>query len=77
MKISLFELPINKKAAIKKINTDQITKERLHSLGLIKDVEITFIRNAPLGCPKIYKCLNTFIAIRSSIAKKIEIEAGK
>ena len=77
MKISLFSLSLNKKAIIKNINTDQITKERLHSFGLIKDVEITFVRNAPLGCPKIYKCLNTFIAIRGNIAKKIEVELKK
>ena len=77
MKIFLSELPLNKKAIIKHISTDRITKERLHSLGLIKDIEINFIRNAPLGCPKIYKCLNTFIAIRANIAKGIEVEVKK
>lgn len=77
MKISLFQLPLKKKAIIKNINIDIVTRERLHSLGLIKDVEITFIRNAPLGCPKIYKCFNTFIAIRSNIAKQIEVEIKK
>jgi len=74
LKTSLFNLPLTKKGVIKNINTDQTTKERLHSFGLIKGAEIAFIRNAPLGCPKIYKCLNTFIAIRGNIAKKIEID---
>lgn len=77
MKTSLFELPLKKKAIIKNINTDQATKERLHSFGLIKNVEVAFTRNTPLGCPRIYKCLNTFIAIRNNIAKKIEIEVKK
>ena len=77
MKTLLFQLPLKKEAIIKNINTDTITRERLHSLGLIKGVEITFIRNAPLGCPKIYKCFNAFIAIRSNIAKQIEVEIKK
>jgi Fe2+ transport system protein FeoA len=74
MKISLFNLPYKKKAIIISVNTDNDIKERLHSFGLIKGVKISFIRNAPLGCPKIYKCLNTFIAIRSGLAKKITVE---
>ena len=77
MSIPLFYLPINKKAIIKNISTDKITKERLHSFGVIKGVKIAFIRNAPLGCPKIYKCFNAFIAIRINITKKIEIELIK
>jgi len=77
MKDFLFNLSSGKKAIIKNINTDNVTKERLHSFGLIKGVKITFIRNAPLGCPKIYKCFNTFIAIRGNIAKQIEVEIKK
>lgn len=77
MKISLLELPLKKKAIIKNINTDKITRERLHHLGLIKDVEISFIRSTPLGCPQIYKCLNTFIAIRNDIAKQVQVEVKK
>ena len=77
MKDFLFNLSLREKAIIKKINTDNATKERLHSFGLIKGVEITFIRNAPLGCPKIYKCFNTFIAIRENIVKQIEVEIKK
>ena len=77
MKISLFQLPVQNRAIIENINTDKTTKERLHSFGLIKGVEIAFIRNAPLGCPKIYKYLNTLIAIRGNIAKQIEVEIKK
>jgi len=74
MKISLFQLTLRKKAVIKNINTDKVTKERLHSFGLIKGVEIAFVRNTPLGCPKIYKCFNTLIAIRDNITKQVEVE---
>ena len=69
----LYNLPINKTGIINKINTSNSIKERLHSFGLIRGVEIEFIRNSPLGCPRIYSCLNTEIAIRNKTAKLIEI----
>lgn len=71
---TLFNLKPFEKAVIKKINTDKQTQERLHSLGLIKNVKISFVQNAPLGCPKIYKCFNTLIAIRGRTAKQIDIK---
>jgi Fe2+ transport system protein FeoA len=71
---TLFDLPLKKTAIIESINTDQVTTERLHSMGLIRDVQILFVRNTPLGCPKIYKCHNTLIAIRGNVAKKIEVK---
>lgn len=74
MSISLFDLPSQRKAVIKRIRTDSITRERLHSLGLIKGAEISFVKTAPLGCPKIYKCFNTLIAIRGEIAKRVEVD---
>ena len=69
----LYNLPINKIGIIEKINTSDSVKERLHSFGLIKGVEIKYIKNSPLGCPRIYRCLNTMIAIRNKTAKLIEI----
>jgi len=56
------------------ITTDHVTKERLESLGLISGVEIAFIRKSPLGSIKIYKCLNTLVALRDDIADKIVVE---
>jgi Fe2+ transport system protein FeoA len=69
----LSNLPINKVGIISQVHTDKAVKERLHSLGLIKGVEITPIKNSPLGCPRIYRCLNTIIAIRNNTASQIEI----
>ena len=60
-------------ATIKKINTDIAIKERLHSFGLIRGVTIKPVKKSPLGCPRIYSCLNTNIAIRNNIAKQIEL----
>lgn len=69
----LNDLPLDQTGMINRINTDEKVKERLHSFGLIKGVEITPIKNSPLGCPRLYRCLNTTIAIRNKTAKQIEI----
>lgn len=67
-------IPTGIAAIIQEITTDHVTKERLESLGLISGVEIIFIRKSPLGSIKIYKCLNTLVALRDDIADKILVE---
>lgn len=75
--MTLYELPVGGKAKIKKIKCDNKTKERLHSLGFIKGISVKTIKRAPLGCPVIYKILNTLVALRGNIAKQIYIENGE
>jgi ferrous iron transport protein A len=72
----LDQIAIGGKGLIREITTDHITKERLESLGLIKGVEIGVIRKSPLGSPKIYKCLNTLVALRNEIARQIQVEVS-
>jgi ferrous iron transport protein A len=74
MNIPLTELPIRQVGIIKNINTDKLTEERLHSFGLVSSVKIIPVRTSPLGCPRIYKSLNSLIAIRNDDAKLIEVE---
>ena len=74
MKTTLFNLPLGQEAKIVKINIPKNIKERLHTFGLISNVAITPIKTTPLGCPRIYQCLNTAIAIRGKIAKQIEVK---
>lgn len=74
MLTTLYNLPLNQKGIIKDINTGETTKERLHSFGLIKDIEIVPLRAAPLGSPRIYLCLNAEIAIRNEDARLIVVE---
>ncbi len=71
---TLNQIPAKITAVIRKINTDYVTKERIESLGLISGVDIVFIRKTPLGSIRIYKCLNTIIALRNDIADKIVVE---
>ncbi|SHJ29360.1 FeoA family protein [Parasporobacterium paucivorans] len=61
-------------AIIQEITTDHVTKERLESLGLISGVDIVFVRKSPFGTTRIYKCLNTLVALRNDIAEKIRVE---
>lgn len=72
----LNQIPIGGKGIIHGISADHVTKERLESLGLIQGVEISVVRQAPLGSPKIYRCLNTLVALRNEIAAKIEVEVA-
>ena len=71
---NLDQIPIGGKGIIRGITTDHVTKERLESLGLIKGVEIGVIRKTPLGSPKIFRCLNTLVALRNEIARQIQVE---
>ncbi len=71
--INLYSLKQGQKALIKKINSCENVKERLHSFGLIRGVEIELVESSPLSCPRVYRCLNTLIAIRNKTAKLIEI----
>lgn len=70
----LGQLEVGKKAMVKKINLKGPTKERLHSFGLIKKVDISLVRASPLGSPKIYRLMNTLVAIRDEEASRIEVE---
>jgi Fe2+ transport system protein FeoA len=77
MKFSLAQLPIGKSGFVEDIDAEQAIKERLHSLGLIEGIRITPVRETPLGCPRIYRCLNTLIAIRNYTARQIYLKQNK
>lgn len=72
--MKLLDLPIRQKGIIKQINLKGPTKERLHSLGFIEEVTVTPIRVTPLGCPRIYRFMDTSAAIRNEVARHIEVE---
>lgn len=72
--MNLHQLKLNKKAKIIKINLNHLIKERLHSMGVIEGVDIVLRKKLPLKGPRIYEILNTHIAIRDEIAKKVQIE---
>jgi len=73
---SLDRVPLGGKAIVREIATDDVTKERLESLGFIRGAEVRYVRTSPLGNPRIYKCLNTLVALRKEISKQIRVEAS-
>ncbi len=70
----LSQLPINKKTKIKILHMPDFLVERLHRMGIIEGIEIETVGSTPLDSPRIYKVLNTCIAIRKEIADKIITE---
>ena len=74
MMTTLNSIPTGGAGIIRGIVTDHVTKERLESLGLIMGVEIAVVRKSPIGSTRIYKCLNTLIALRDDIAERVQVE---
>jgi Fe2+ transport system protein FeoA len=74
MKLSLLNLPIGQRGIVTKMALKNFIKERLHSLGLIDGVEVTPIKNIPFHGPRIYRFMNTSVAIRGDIARKIYVQ---
>jgi len=72
--MNLLDLKIGEEGIIKEINDVYFIQERLHSLGLIRGVKIKLIKKSPLDSPRIYSYLNTKLALRNNIAKKIKIK---
>lgn len=72
--MTLLDLPFEKTAVVKKINVDKETLRHIQSMGIIENEKIFFYKKSPLGNPRIYRCLNTSIAVRDDVAVRIEIE---
>lgn len=72
--MTLFDLPLYSKAIIKKINWGEDIIHNIHSLGIIEEGMIEYVKSTPFRDPKVYLCLGTEIAIRNDMARKIEVE---
>ena len=72
--MTLIDLKIGEEGIIEKINAPYFIEERLHSLGLIRGTKIELIEKGPFNSPRIYLYLNTKLALRNNIAKKIKIK---
>lgn len=73
MSLNLIDLNIGEKGIIKKIVCSRPIQERLHTMGLIRGVLIEASGLGPFISPRIYRYLNTQVAIRNGIAGKIKI----
>jgi Fe2+ transport system protein FeoA len=73
MCLKLSDIPIGTAARIEKIDVEQEHRERLHSHGVIEHVRIVPLRGAPLGGMRIYRVMNTSVAIRDELAQSIRV----
>lgn len=67
-------LPLGKKAKVKELKSDGITRRRMLDLGLISDTEIEALQKSPSGDPTAYHIRGAVIALRSEEASKILVD---
>jgi len=70
---NLLDLKIGQSGVVQEIEAADFLKERLHHLGLIEGTTIRLVKMAPWGSPRVYQFLNTQMAFRNNLAKKIKI----
>ena len=75
--MQLSDLKKGEKAIITKINCSSGLTKTLESLGVVKGVNVTMIRKAPMGDPIELSIFGSIIALRRMDAKNILVEKTK
>lgn len=73
--IPLSSLPLGKKARVKALTSNGISRRRLLDLGLISDTEVEALQKSPSGDPVAYQIRGAVIALRREEASRILVEA--
>ncbi len=68
-------LPTGKKARVRELTSNGISRRRMLDLGLIWDTEVEALQKSPSGDPVAYLIRGAVIALRSEEASKIMVEA--
>jgi len=72
-KKTLNDIPTGEKCIITKVHGYGGFRHRVMELGFIKGSIVTVVKNAPLDDPIEYKILNSYISLRRSEARNIEV----
>jgi len=72
--ITLNNLPMGKKAKVKLLTSDTVSRRRMLDLGLILDTEVKALQKSPSGDPTAYQIRGAVIALRSEEASQILVE---
>ena len=75
MLIPLSSLPLGKKAKVRALPSNGISRRRMLDLGLISDTEIEAVQKSPSGDPVAYQIRGAVIALRWEEASRILVEA--
>ncbi|NLW01660.1 MAG: ferrous iron transport protein A [Clostridiaceae bacterium] len=68
-------LPAGKKARVRGLMSNGISRRRMLDLGLIQDTEVEALQKSPFGDPAAYLIRGAVIALRLEEASKIMVEA--
>lgn len=72
--IPLNSLPIGKKARVRRLTLDGISRRRMYDLGLIAGTEVEALQKSPAGDPVAYQIRGAVIALRSETTSKIFVQ---
>jgi len=67
-------LPLGKKAKVKILTSDPVSRRRFLDLGLISGTEVEALQKSPSGDPIAYNIRGAVIALRSEDASGILVE---
>ncbi len=73
--IPLSSLPLGKKARVKALTSNGVSRRRMLDLGLISDTEVEALQKSPSGDPVAYQIRGAVIALRREEASRILVEA--
>lgn len=71
---TLNQLPIGRKAVIKKMCNEETMRRRLSDVGLIEGTAVTCVSKAPFGDPAAFAIRGAVIALREEDSKNILVE---
>ena len=74
MIMKLGQLSVNETGIITKVNADSRFKERLHSLGFIKNNSVKLIMHGRKKEISVYEIYNGLVALRKEDAELIEVD---
>lgn len=73
--IPLSLLPVGRKAKVKALTANGMSRRRMLDLGLISGTEVETLQKSPSGDPIAYQIRGAVIALRTEESSKILVEA--
>jgi len=73
--MTLKQIKPGNRCILRTVNATGALKQRLMDMGLVPDVEVTVVRNAPLNDPMELQLGSFYMTIRKSEADLIEVDS--
>lgn len=72
--MTLDQLEVGQAARVRRISGQGAVRRRLMDMGLIRGVEVTMVKAAPMGDPVDYLIRGYHLSLRKAEAQMVEIE---